>query len=100
MRGLKRALTVGALAVPLALGGGLASAQQDPSANFGADQFVSGGAGAGANDDNSAVGGEAVQHADFGVWADNSGVSSGSADSAADFGGSLGGNFGGNFGTD
>ncbi|MEV7119666.1 hypothetical protein [Kitasatospora griseola] len=87
MRGLKRVLTVTALATPLVFGCvGLASAQGGGGANLGADQFISAENGAGVTSDNSADTGGAVQHADFGIWSDDTGVSGGSAGTDAAFG--------------
>ncbi|MFE7526624.1 hypothetical protein ACFU7Y_12945 [Kitasatospora sp. NPDC057542] len=76
MRAVKRVLAVGALTAPLVIGcAGLASAQEGLDANFGKGQFVANQNGAGVADVNSVVSPDGVQHTDFWIWADDSGVS-------------------------
>ncbi|MFG2695893.1 hypothetical protein [Kitasatospora sp. NPDC048407] len=78
MRALKRVLAVSALAAPLVVGcAGLASAQEDLSANFDQGQFAANQSGAGEAATTSVVSPYGVQHTDFMIWADDSGVSGG-----------------------
>ncbi|MGW1412254.1 hypothetical protein [Streptomyces sp. NPDC002403] len=76
MRTFTRALAVGTLAVPVLIGcAGLASADEGLDANFGKGQFIANQNGAGVADTNSVVSPDGVQHTDFWIWADDSGVS-------------------------
>ncbi|MFJ6777395.1 hypothetical protein ACIQOV_41665 [Kitasatospora sp. NPDC091257] len=76
MRALKRVLAVSALTVPLVIGAaGLASAQEGLDATWGSGQFIVNQHGAGVADANSVVNSDGVQHTDFWIWADDSGVS-------------------------
>ncbi|MFE4977898.1 hypothetical protein ACFRAR_38070 [Kitasatospora sp. NPDC056651] len=76
MRALKRVLAASAIAVPLVIGcAGLASAQEGLDANFGAGQFVANQNGAGAASANSVLNSDGVQHTDFWIWSDDTGVS-------------------------
>ncbi|MFE7635981.1 MULTISPECIES: hypothetical protein [unclassified Kitasatospora] len=77
------------LATPLARGGGtcpagsggpigtagIASAQEGLDANFGKGQFVVNQNGAGVADTNSTVNSDGLQHTDFWIWSDDTGVS-------------------------
>ncbi|MFJ6621593.1 hypothetical protein ACIQOW_28975 [Kitasatospora sp. NPDC091335] len=84
MRALKRVLAVGALTVPLVIGcAGLASATEGLDASFGQGFFVANQNGAGAAAVESSVSPEGVSHADFFVWADDSGVVGGFTGSGA-----------------
>ncbi|MGW3183659.1 hypothetical protein ACWDD9_30735 [Kitasatospora sp. NPDC001119] len=76
MRALKRVLAASALTVPLVIGAaGLASAQEGLDANFGKGQFVVNQNGAGVADTNSTVNSDGLQHTDFWIWSDDTGVS-------------------------
>ncbi|MFB6814442.1 hypothetical protein ACFCV8_07845 [Streptomyces sp. NPDC056347] len=71
-----RALAVGALAVPVLIGcAGLASADEGLDANWGNGQFVANQNGAGLAGADSSVSADGIQHSDFWVWSDDSGVS-------------------------
>ncbi|PJN29279.1 hypothetical protein [Kitasatospora sp. CB02891] len=84
MRAVKRALAVTALAAPLVIGcAGLASAQEGLDANFGEGQFVADQNGSGVADANSAVGADGLQHTDFWIWSDDTGISGAFAGSGA-----------------
>ncbi|MFB7122350.1 hypothetical protein [Kitasatospora sp. NPDC056273] len=76
MRALKRVLAASALTVPLVIGAaGIASAQEGLDANFGKGQFVVNQNGAGVADTNSTVNSDGLQHTDFWIWSDDTGVS-------------------------
>ncbi|MFE6499560.1 hypothetical protein [Kitasatospora sp. NPDC057738] len=76
MRALKRVLAVSALTVPLVIGAaGLASAQEGLDASWGSGQFIVNQNGAGVAAAESSVSPEGVSHADFWIWADDTGVS-------------------------
>ncbi|MFD7529894.1 MULTISPECIES: hypothetical protein [unclassified Streptomyces] len=76
MRTFTRALAVGTLAVPVLIGcAGLASADEGLDADWGKGQFIANQNGAGVADANSTVSPDGVQHTDFWIWADDSGVS-------------------------
>ncbi|MFD8478451.1 hypothetical protein [Kitasatospora sp. NPDC059673] len=84
MRALKRVLAVTAFAAPLALGcAGFASAQDSVAAHFSEDQFAANQNGAGETEESSVVSPYGVYHTDFGVWADDTGVSGGFSDADA-----------------
>ncbi|MFJ6620418.1 hypothetical protein ACIQOW_22965 [Kitasatospora sp. NPDC091335] len=75
MRALKRVVAVGALTVPLVIGcAGLASAQEGLDASFGKGQFIANENGAGVASTQSSVSPDGVSHADFWIWADDTGV--------------------------
>ncbi|WP_316527203.1 hypothetical protein [Kitasatospora brasiliensis] len=75
MRAFQRVLAVSALAAPLVIGcAGLASAQEGLDANYGAGQFVADQNGAGVADTNSVVTSDGVQHTNFFIWSDDTGV--------------------------
>ncbi|MFJ4187210.1 hypothetical protein [Kitasatospora sp. NPDC089509] len=75
MRTIQRVLAVGALAAPLVLGcAGLASAQEGFDANYGQGQFLADENGAGVAGTQSSVSSDGVQHTDFFVWSDDTGV--------------------------
>ncbi|WP_224284104.1 hypothetical protein [Streptomyces sp. LS1784] len=84
MRALKRAVAVGALAVPLVVGcAGLASATEGIDANFGKGFFVANRNGAGVAAVESHVGPDGISHAGSWIRADDNGVSGSFAGSGA-----------------
>ncbi|MET8545842.1 hypothetical protein ABZW03_35180 [Kitasatospora sp. NPDC004799] len=85
MRALKRVVAVGALTVPLVLGcSGLASAE-GINADYVKGYFTANEDGAGLAGLESHVGPDGVSHADFWIWADDSGVSGSFTGSGATF---------------
>ncbi|MEU3573597.1 hypothetical protein AB0E96_35030 [Kitasatospora sp. NPDC036755] len=75
MRSFQRVLAVAALTTPLVIGcAGLASAQEGLDASFGKGQFIANENGAGVASTQSSVSPDGLSHADFWIWADDTGV--------------------------